>query len=129
MLLILGNEQLVRRCWPGDRSWTPRRDWTHLENGSLAVGATFRGHAIEPSVNKNHVIDWFRAVVIICLPTKTVKALVIVTIDIDHEDRAQVIVAAVGGRAVKFVANQEKRSIGIFAIVMGFTKLMKQVER
>ena len=92
------------------------------------LGATFRGHAIEPSVNKNHVIDWFRAVVIICLPTETVKALVIVTIRIDHEDRAQVIVAAVGGRAVEFVADQEKRAIGIFAIVMGFTKLMKQVE-
>ena len=119
----------MRRCRSGYRSWTPRRDWTHFENGSLAVSAAFGSHAIEPSVNKNHVVDWLRAIVIIRLPTKTVKALVIVAIGIDHEDRAQVIVAAVGGRAVKFVADQEKRSIGILAIVMSLTKLMKQVER
>ena len=105
------------------------RGWTHFEDGSLAVSAAFGSHAIKPSVNENHVVDWFRAIVVIRLPTEAVKALVIVAIGIDHEDRAQVIVAAVSGRAVKFVADQEKRSIGILAIVNGFTKLMKQVER
>ena len=65
--------------------------------------ATFRGHAIEPSVNENHVVDWLRAIVIIRLSTEAVKALVIVTIGIDHEDRAQVIVSAVCGRAVELV--------------------------
>ena len=119
----------MRRRWPWCRSWTPRRDWTHFENGSLALSAAFRGHAIEPSVSENHVVDWLRAIVSIRLSTEAVKALVIVAIGIDHEDRAQVIVAAVGGRAVKFVADQEKRSVGILAIVMSFTKLMKQVER
>ncbi len=118
----------MRRRWPGRRSWTPRRGWTHFENGSRVVSAAFRRHAIEPSVNKNHVVDWFRAVVIICLPTEAVKPLVVVTTGVDHEDRAQVIVATVGGRPVKFVVDQEKRAIGIFAIVMGFTKPMKQLE-
>ena len=37
---------------------------------ALTIGATFGGHPIVPSVNENHVIDWFRAVVIICLATK-----------------------------------------------------------
>ena len=117
----------MRWRWPGRRSWTPRRGWTHLENGPQAVSAAFRRHAIQPSVNKNHVIDRFRAVPIICLATKAVKPLV-VTIGVDHEDGAQVIVAAVSGRAVEFVVDQEKRAIGIFAIVMGFTKFMKQLE-
>ena len=120
-------KQLVRRRWPGRWSWTPARDWTHLENGSLAFSAVFRCHAIEPSVNENHIVDRFRAVVIICLPTEAVKALVIVTIGVDHEDSAKVIVAAAGGRAVELVAYQEKRAIGIFAIVIGFTKPMKQL--
>jgi hypothetical protein len=84
-----------RRRWPGRWSRPPARDWTHLENGSLAFSAAFRRHAIEPSINEDHVVDRFRAVVIICLPTETVKALVVVTIGIDHEDSAQVIVAAV----------------------------------
>jgi hypothetical protein len=92
------------------------------------VSAAFRRHAIEPSVSENHVVDWFRTVVMICLATEAVKALVVVTIGIDHEDSAKVIVAAVSARAVEFVVRQEKRAIGIFAIVMGFTKLMKQVE-
>ena len=89
------------------------------------MSAAFRSHAIEPSVNQNHIVDRFRAVPIICLPTEAAKALVVVTIGIDHEDSAKVIAAAVSGRAVEFVVHQEKRAIGIFAIVMGFTKLMK----
>jgi hypothetical protein len=60
--------------------------------------------------------------------TETVKALVVVTIGVDHEDCAHVIVAAVGGRAVEFATHQEKRAVGVLAIVMGFTKLVKQLE-
>jgi hypothetical protein len=62
------------------------------------------------------------------LPSESVKALVIVTIGVYHEDSARVIVAAVGSRVVEFVAHQAKRTIGVFAIVMGFTKFMKQLE-
>ena len=92
------------------------------------MSAAFRRHAIEPSVNENHVVDRFRTVPVICLPTEAVKALVIVTTGINHEDSAQIIVATVGSRAIELVAHQEKRAIGIFAVVMGFTKLMKQLE-
>ena len=99
VLLISITEQLVRRRWPGHRSWTPPRGWTHLEDGSLAEAAC-RRHAIEPAVNRNHVIDRFSAVPVICLPTETVKALVIVTIGVDNKDSAHVIVAAIGSRAV-----------------------------
>ena len=99
-------EQLARRRWPGRGSRTPRRDWAHLENGSLVVSAAFRRHAIKPSVNENHIVDRFRAV--IRLPTEAVKALVIVTIGVDHEDSAHVFVAAIGGRAIEFVVHQEK---------------------
>jgi len=89
------------------------------------MSAAFRRHAIEPSVNENHVVDWFSAISIICFPAKAVKALVIVTIGIDQEYSTQIIVAAVGSRPIELVVHQEKRAIGIFAIVMGFTKLMK----
>src|SRR4029450_815873 len=99
-VLVLLISRGWRRC-PGRWSGTPARDWTHLENGSLAFSAAFRRQAIEPSVNENHVIDRFRAVPI--MPTEAVKALVVVTIGIDHEDSAHVIVATVGGRAVEFV--------------------------
>ena len=115
-----------RRRWPGSRSRTrSRRGWTDLENGSLVVSAAFCRHAIEPSVNEDHVVDRFSAIAIICFPAKAVKALVIITTGIHHEDSAQIIVAAVGSRLIELVAHQEKRAIGIFAVVIGFTKLMK----
>ena len=49
-------------------------------------------------------------------------------IGIDHEDRSQVIVAAGLGRAVELVAYQKKRALGVFTIVIGFTKPMKHVK-
>ena len=78
-----------RRRWPGSRSRTrSRRGWTDLENGSLVVSAAFCRHAIEPSVNEDHVVDRFSAIAIICFPAKAVKALVIITTGIHHEDSA-----------------------------------------
>src|SRR5947199_2440710 len=98
-------QRLAPRCWSRRRSWTrPRGGWTHLENGSLVVGAAFCGHAIEPSVNENHVVDRFSAILIIGLPAKAIKAVVTAAVNIDHEDSAQIIVAAVGSRAIELVA-------------------------
>src|SRR5438046_6386657 len=78
-----------RRRWPGSRSRTrSRRGWTDLENGSLVVSAAFCRHAIEPSVNEDHVVDRFSAIAIICFPANAVKALVIITTGIHHEDSA-----------------------------------------
>src|SRR5881392_1038913 len=91
-----------RRRWPGSRSRArSRRGWTDLENGSLVVGAAFCGHAIEPSVNENHVVDRFSAILIIGLPAKAIKAVVTAAVNIDHEDSDQIIVAAVGSRAIE----------------------------
>src|SRR4030095_3605620 len=78
--LFQGNVQLARR------SWTRSRVWTHLENGSVAVSAASRRHAIELSVNENHVVDRFRAVG--GIPAEAVKALIGVAIGFDHEDSA-----------------------------------------
>ena len=89
------------------------------------MGAAFCGHAIERSVNENHVVDRFSAILIIGLPAKAIKAVVTAAVNIDHEDSAQIIVAAVGSRLIELVAHQEKGAIGIFAVVIGFTKLMK----
>ena len=86
----------------------PLRGWIHLESSSLSVGGAFRRHAIERSVNENHVVDRFSAILIICFPSEAVKAVVPATIDIDHEDSAQVIVAAVSSRAIELVAHQEE---------------------
>ena len=102
LLQFKSDVHLTRRRWPRRWRWTrPRRGRTDLENGSLVVSAAFCRHAIEPIVNKNHVIDRFSAIVIICLPTKAIKAVVIVTTGINHKDSAQILVAAVGSRAIE----------------------------
>ena len=106
MLLISNGRAVSAAASAGAPELDSLTDWTHFENGSRAVGGAFHRHAIEPSVNENHIVNRLRAVVIICLSTETVKALVIVAIGVDHEDSAQVIVTAISGGPIEFVSDQ-----------------------